>query len=306
MSVKPHCVTFPIISCKKKIIEVSNYLQNLVAICMNKFSLKNDPIFMIDSRSTSIIRMLCHLSLLIVFIFPLWGSQLEETLEKANAYYQKGKQATSFEEQQRAFNQSLFLFNQLERETKGSIPNIHFMLADNYIQLREYPWAILYYQRALKQDPDNPLINSHLENIQKRLGLPTHPPSSFKQGLFSLLYKSNLLFWAILITFFTCSAAIWFSYPWIRKMAIISLMLLALLLCQFGFFYYSTPLEGILIHPSGFYRIPDENQSQLTDRPLLAGSKVKILQISENGDWLKIENANDVIGYLPTANLRLI
>ncbi len=71
-------------------------------------------------------------------------------------------------------------------------------------------------------------------------------------------------------------------------------------------FYYLTPIEGILVVSSGIYRGPNWNQPQLSNEPLLAGSKVRVLQAVSDGNWVKITNSHGMIGYIPISNLRLI
>lgn len=247
--------------------------------------------------------------LLLYFFFlklPIWGANIDDKLQKAYVEYEKGIQATTFEEQKQAFNQSLFLLRSLEQEIASSPPILNRMLADTYFQLGEYPWAILYYQRALKQDPQDLTLSSLLAKTQKILGLPPNQPPLFPLRFFSFLQQHHLLFWSIFITFLLCSIAIWLSYRWIRQAAFLSIFFLFSLFFLSLFFYYSIPLEGILVHSTGFYRLPNEQQSQLTSQPLLAGSKVIILQMNEQRDWVKITDSNGTIGYIPAFNLRLI
>lgn len=108
----------------------------------------------------------------------------------------------------------------------------------------------------------------------------------------------------IFLAFITCSSTIWFRFSWIRKLAVASAFLLLIFLSNFLFYYYFTPLEGILIKTTGLYRAPDLNQAQLTNQPLLEGSKVEILQMTADGNWLKIANSTGVVGYIPTTSLR--
>lgn len=247
--------------------------------------------------------------LAVFFIFPLWGTS-EDILQEAQKSYQQGEQAVTYEERKLAFNRALFLYSALEKQITHSSASLDQALADTYFQLEEYPWAIVYYQRALKQQSTNSLLLSHLEKAQQRLGLPTSsyksPPNPLVDPFFALARQSQLLFWVILITFLVFSTAIWFPYSWIRNLAISCAILLSFLLGNLLFFYYFTPLEGILIKTTGFYRAPDWNEPQLTSQPLLAGSKIQILQMTANKDWLKIATSTGIVGYIPATSLRPI
>lgn len=237
-------------------------------------------------------------------ISPLWAN-VEQVLQDAHANYQQGEKATTYEERKLAFNRALFLYHSLEPD----IPNAHLdqALGDTYFQLGEYAWAVLYYQRALKKNSQNISVVSHLKEAQQKLGVsPLMNEENKIESFFPLSKQFKLLFWVILVTFLTFSCTIWFPFTWIRKLAIVCAVFLGLLLANLLFVYYSTPVEGILIKTTGFYRAPTWNQPQLTDQPLLAGSKVKILQITNEGEWLKIENSAEMIGYIPSAVLRPI
>lgn len=237
------------------------------------------------------------------FYFPLFG-QSKDLLQEARAQYQKGEKATTYEERKSAFNQALFLFHTLEQQNPNS-SNLDEDLARTYFQLREYAWAILYDERALKKNSLNASLSSRLEEAQKKLGIVnSSAQKSWITSWTTYSHRFQWLFWMILLTFIIFSLSIWIPHTWIRKLAIAFACLLFLCLGHFLLAYYFTPLEGILVQSTGLYREPDWNQPQLTDQPLLAGSKVQILQMTQNGDWLKIENSSGVIGYVPTTRLR--
>lgn len=252
--------------------------------------------------------MMFLLCLLCCFNFSLGAVSVEERLQEANASYQKGENASTFEERKQAFNRSLSLFSSLEQERIPTLDEalLDEALADNYFHLEEYVWAILYYQRALKNNPHSSDLIASLEKAQKKQGLPPHFSLTFNQRFFTLFQHPQGLFWVILITFLICSSWIWFSYAWLHQMAISCLFFLFLLGGCYLFSYYSFPLEGILVQSTGFYRLPDENQPQLTHYPLLAGSKVTILQMTSEGNWTEIATSDGLIGYIPTAYLRAI
>jgi tetratricopeptide (TPR) repeat protein len=246
--------------------------------------------------------------LIILLALPLNGETPEETWQTAIASYQKGEKAKTYEERKLAFNHALFLYSSLEKEGSSHSPTLDLALADTYFQLGKYPWAILYYHRTLKKDPSHSLARTRLEKAQQKLGLPPSIPSDQEKGSFFafLSRQFQLLLGIMLLTFLALSCAIWFPIPWIRKLAFSFVLILSLLIGNSLFFYYFTPLEGILVKSTGFYRAPAWNQPQITNRPLLAGSKVQILQITPDQEWLKIQNSYGIIGYIPADTLRAI
>lgn len=245
---------------------------------------------------------------LFLLALPLMGN-VESTLQEANASVQLGEKATAYEERMSALSHALYLYSQMQSEM--SSPALNRVIGDLYFQLGEYSWAVLYYQRTLRDAPNDPRALTHLRMAQQKLGIADSSPAPKQQHalkkLFSALAKQkSFYFWAIILTFLICSLSIWFPYRLIHKMAACSAFALVLLLLNSIVFYYTAPLEGILIAPTGFYRAPDKNQPQLTTVPLFAGSKVDVLQTAADGDWIKIKSSEGLVGFIPSTSFRLI
>jgi tetratricopeptide (TPR) repeat protein len=246
-----------------------------------------------------------------LFVFPVWGTT-PLFFQEANAYYQMGEKASTFEERRHAFNQALLLYSQAEQQIGTTSATLNHALADSYFQLGEYPWAILYYQRALKQDPRNALLKTLLEEAQQKAGLPvtSHQFTLTQQLLLvpflSLSQRFEVFFWIALLTFLVYSTAIWLPYVGVQRLATACLILTCLGLVNLAYSYYFTPLEGIVVTTTGLYREPSEQQPQIANDPLLPGTQVHVLQALSDGNWLKIADSTGLIGYVPTSSLRLI
>ncbi|WP_068471378.1 SH3 domain-containing protein [Candidatus Protochlamydia phocaeensis] len=242
-------------------------------------------------------------------LFDLLGSSL---LEEANLNYQKGEQAASYPERKKAFNQALKLYLQLEEQEGGSSSALNQALADTYFQLGEYPWSILYNYRALKLDPGNSLILSHLALAKEKLGLDPAPPSYSRLYNFaftpflSFPHRFELIFWALLATLLTGSMAIWWNKTFLNYLFAFSSLSAFLLLSNVLLTFYFGPIEAILVRSTGLYRAPDIQFSQLSSQPLLTGSKVRVANIEEQGTWLKIITDQGQVGYIPAFAARLI
>lgn len=137
------------------------------------------------------------LFLTIFVISPLSATLTpEEMLQEAQISYQQGEKATTYEERKLAFNRALFLYNTLEQNSGSNINDLNQALADTYFQLGEYSWAILYYQKALKNNSSNPLLLSHLEKAQKKLGLlPSLSTDQQSNSFFFISKNFTLFFW---------------------------------------------------------------------------------------------------------------
>ncbi len=216
-----------------------------------------------------------------------------ELFEKANALYEKGGRATTFEERKGLFNQALQLYHLATKERESS--DLYRGLGDTYFQLGELPWALLFYERALKSNPASSLALSHLKKAQEALGLPLFLPAS------SFLSFSLLSFFIVFVAVFLVLYFLIF-----RKFSKTGMILFAFFIFFLLVSDFSTPIEGILVEPTGLYRTPDRQQPQLTSSPLMAGSKVNVLQIIQGGSWLKIRSQEGKIGYILAEPIRVI
>ncbi len=245
---------------------------------------------------------------IIFFMMPLWGNPLfsssqTQLWKEAHTNYEAGIKATTYEERRLAFNQALFLYDSLEKEISPS-PTLDHALGDTYFQLNEYPWALFYYSRALKKKEDEAL-HAQLVNVQNKLGLTDpFPQKNRMEHFFQTLSQHPLPFFGtLLLAFVAISIAIWFPQKWTYRIAMGSVLLFSLVIANGLFFYYFTPLEGMLISATGFYRAPSQQEPQLTKQPLKVGSKVVILQIVEK-DWVKVMNQEGIVGYIPLKSMR--
>ena len=71
--------------------------------------------------------------------------------EEANAAYLEGD-----------FDQALELYGRIESAGMASAP-LFYNMGNTYYKIKEYPKAILYYEKALKLDPSNEDIRTNLE-----------------------------------------------------------------------------------------------------------------------------------------------
>lgn len=243
------------------------------------------------------------LLLLLTFI-----SCLDATLEEANNLLQKGEKSTSYEERKDNLNQALFLYLKFSKEEENAALNR--TIADIYFQLDEYPWSILYYEKALKIDPLNALALDHLKMANQKLGLSS--PQDQRKPPFYLNFLGwaassiSLLLSAHLLAFAALSLTIWIPSKFSRKWAASLTFCLFLLLANGAFFYYTTPVKGVLVLSTGFYTTPAKRDLQPNNPLIFAGTKVTILQMTANGEWLKVKNGAGSIGFIPADHLRII
>jgi tetratricopeptide (TPR) repeat protein len=259
--------------------------------------------------------MIQYLTFFILFLSSSFGWTLDENkLEEANKDYRQGELAQTLLERKKAFNQALALYLELEQEIKNfnHSSKLYEAIANSYFQLGEYARSILYNYRALTIEPQNLPIQDHLHLSQKKLGLSPQMETtkldqilSFNDHL-SLPQRLELFFWLTLITVCSYAFLIYFPFIWIKKIAGILFLIVCLLFLNLLSSLYLSPIAGILIEPTGLYRDPTAQQVQLLSTPLLEGKKVLIIDVNQEGYWLKIETPEGIIGYIPAKSIRII
>jgi len=243
-------------------------------------------------------------SFLFILIFLFYQVNADLILD-AQKFYEQGLQASSFKEQQRMFNQALTLYDEAVQQYPLN-PLFNHALGNCYFQLGEYAWAVLYYQRALKLNPQEEGVYTALNKAEKILSLPMTPLySSFFRPLLSAIQRLTLLFWLSLCSLIGACFLLIFNHEGVKKLVVSIWSLTFIIWIITVFIYFFTPIEGILIQSTGLYRDPSFDQPQLLNTPLFAGSKLQILQASAN-EWIKIRTPDQQVGFIPLSTLRLI
>lgn len=248
--------------------------------------------------------MLYAFSFILLAIAPPMHADLEE----ANQALQNGQKSTSYEERKDNLNKALFFYLKLSKDKENAALNR--TIADIYFQLGEYPWSILYYEKALKIAPSDAIAMDHLKMANQKLGLASiqdqKKPFFLTNILNGIASNIPLMISAVLVAFATLSLSIWLPSKFPRKWAASITLCLLLLLMNSAYVYYSTPLKGVLVLSTGFYSTPAKISLKVNNSLIFAGSKVTILQMTSNGEWLKIKNEAGSIGFIPADHLRII
>jgi hypothetical protein len=250
---------------------------------------------------------------ILVFILMSFFKEMDK-LEEANLSYQQGEQASTLLERKEAFNRALFLYLEIEKNIGNSLhsPKLYEAIANSYFQLEEYAPSLLYHYKALEIEPINSSIQEKLNLAQLKLGLlpqiQTSPLTHLLSFGFrlSLPQRLELFFWMTLCTILGYSILIYFPSIWIKKMSGLLLIAVFFLFLNLLISFYFSPIEGVLIEPTGLYRDPHSQQSQLLSYPLLKGIKLTIVDVDQEGYWLKIKTSQGIIGYIPSHSVRII
>ena len=239
------------------------------------------------------------------------GIPVESFLQKANASYEQAENAATFQERKNSFNEALAAYLAIEKAPSVLSGQLYQAAANTFFQLGEYAWSILYYERALQLEPQNALVTQRLSLAKNKLGLAIPEKNSLFEKLllqpyFSFQQRLNFFFWIAAAMLSIITTLIWLPSPFLKKLALISGLFFMSAGMNLFITYYFAPLHGIFIQSTGLYRAPSLQQPQLSETPLAMGSKIRIMEIAEQGFWLKVIDLNGNVGYVPASTLRLI
>lgn len=249
-----------------------------------------------------------------IYFFVSVLSPVGGQLRDAEASYRKGEAATSIGERQEAFNKSLATYLKFEKIYKPEYSNgkLYYNIANNYYQLGEYPTAAYYYWKAYRLAPREANVKSNLDTTNRKLGVaPVSDDSVFRKVLFwhydfSLPERLQAFFVSIVLLLIAASAYVWSPKAWIKTaIFILSLISLVLLVSVFHSRYIAN-VEGVLIKATPLYRDAGTQYAKVSPEPLTPGSKVDVLDIVQNGTWLKINTPDGTLGYVPYDAARLL
>ena len=212
--------------------------------------------------------------------------------EKAEAVFAQALQAygtENFEEAARYLESLLPVF---------SSPEVHYNLANTFYRLREYPQAILHYEKAFALDPTDPDIRANLDLTLEAASLEPQPEAALSVIGDRLTWKTWL--WLLCLGFWGLTATLLLARP--SRLALIwrnclltlfGLILIVSVLAQVP--WISTADRAIILSPETPLRIAPTAGSPLETR-LVAGTSVTAEE--SYSDYLRIRLEDGTQGWV--------
>lgn len=221
--------------------------------------------------------------------------------------------AKNIAEREQALNASLEQLAQLSENKNLTMSNGNFYLAqgDIYRHFRALPWAVWNYRQAEKLSPGNPMIAKRLEEVTRELNIkPASRSSIFDKliffHLFSLPRRLQLFTLTAVLAFTFGSLAIWQrNRIWVASFYVFTIFT-ALFLGSSLYTRYFEAESAAIIQGSVLLAAPSENAALIGDAPLAAGSTVLVMDVVDEGEWIKIFTNDGSQGYIRAERLRLI
>ena len=224
----------------------------------------------------------------------------EELLIKANELYNES-----------AYDSALVVYESIVNNGYSSSA-LYYNMGNTYYKLRNYPLAILYYEKSLKLDQNNEDTKHNIEIAQAFLSDKIEPvPELFiktwwnKLGnmftintwaLLSLIVIA--LFLIFLFLYLTARTRVLKKTSFFSAIILMVLVICTLSISSKKYKYISSQGEGIIMVPT--ITVKSSPSSSSVDLFVLhEGAKVVILD--NTADWEKIKIANGSIGWLPAS-----
>ena len=246
----------------------------------------------------------------ISFIFFLSSKSHETFALKGENYYNQGVSGKTLFEREDYFNKALDQFLQLEEKSFVTINlgKLYFDIGNTYFQLQEFPLAYLYYLKAKNLIYDKEALQENIDHVLKQLKIE----APLKETLFDELVSFNwplrlMLFSAItFILFLSLSLFIWTKYRWALIVSIILSICFFAVGLNLSFYRYFYPIKALLIQAAEIRQGAGLDYGRVGELPIAACTLVEILEVSEEGNFVKIVTQNKTVGYVPQKNIRLI
>lgn len=244
----------------------------------------------------------------------LFRQSVEVELKEANAAYRDGVESRTINERKLAFNRALTLYSELERKGNLALGNgrLYQNVGNIYYELESYPFALLYYYRALELNPGSFSIMEDIQRTRARLSLPVEDEASVFKNLFffhfhlSLPKRLQLLFLFAVGALVLGSGAVWYRSRlsvWGAGALSFLTLLLTLSVLYTG---YVEPLNGVLIEATLLTREAEVDSEWVVKEPIPAGTRVSVVDIDQKGRWLKVMTSDGTLGFTAAKRIRVI
>lgn len=243
-----------------------------------------------------------------------WPKTAIEQLAMADKTYGKALEVIDALEQKNLLNQALQQYLDLEEKLdyEQVPPQLFANIGNLFTQLQNYPFAILYYKRAIHAGMGSSQLLQNIAAAEEKLFIPKETPDLLAKISLYLPVFSIGQWWLIIIGLAICWGALAVYYHLIiqSRVPILLTWLFAIPLllgtCHLFYLRYLTPVEGVVVQSSFLYRGPGTNYAFVDEQPLPSGFTARVVEITPEGEWIKIWQKDGTTGYLPAKTIRLI
>jgi len=202
-------------------------------------------------------------------------------------------------------NEALRLYLQAEQQ-EGLSAHLAYNIGCTLFSLERYPLALAYFRQAQSWEPLNQKISNNISVLRKEL-----ETDQAHRGVFALFFSFSERGWMALFCWLgVCVAlvAIYFGHStllWERIFSIFGIASLVLTM-HIAYVYYISPFSGVVIQPTPLFQAPLSQAARLSQRPLLGGAEVQVIQVLDEGNWVKVLTSDGLIGFISGQSLYIL
>lgn len=262
----------------------------------------------------SLVIWIIALAVVGAFVAAYFTHTGEERHVEALKAYREGEKSKSSSDKEEAFQRSLNLYKQLADDypSPHGTGALYYNIANTYFQLGQYPSSVLYYYKALKLDPWNDEAWGNLEVALKKLQQePPEQRSSWMTFLSPSLgisepHRFQMFFTFALATLLFGSFYIWKGMESFKKYAWIAGVCAGLMLVSLFLSNFVESTEAVVLRPTMIYRDAGKQYAKVLDNPLPEGMKLEVMELVEDGRWVKVRTPQGSSGFVPVDRLGVI
>jgi len=248
-----------------------------------------------------------------VYVYFYTQTAFYQTSE-ANKNYFEAESATTIAARKSGFNKTLDSYLNMEKRYDPRFGNgkLYYNIGNTYFQLKEYPLAALYYYRARSLRPLDSFVENNLNTTLEKLQLPLAKEKSALANVFffhtrlPLPMRLQIFFFLAFSSVVFISINIWRPTKNVRNASIALISISIILFLSLMYTYFLENPQAVVVKSTAMYRGAGKQFAMVVDSPLKAGSRVVLLESDQGGTWLKVEDDDKGIGFVPHASLRVI
>jgi Uncharacterized protein conserved in bacteria len=242
--------------------------------------------------------------ILLVFVVASLGMMaqtiLDQEFAKANYYYNESR-----------YDTAVVIYERILEEGFVSSPLL-FNIGNTYFKMKNYPMAILNYEKALKLDPTNKEIKQNLAIANALITDKIEPMPVFfltkwwrnignqlsANGWASASLKLFGLLLVLLFVYFTARTRGVRKVSFFTSILVIILFVCSIIFAYQKYQYFNEHNEAIVMTPT--ITVKSSPSSSGVDLFVLhEGTKVEIMDKADN--WDKIKIADGSVGWMPSS-----
>lgn len=223
-------------------------------------------------------------------------------LQSVKEVYNQSLEAKTPAEKNLLLNKALNLSLKIDQESLSPY-NLGWFLYDVgvlYFELEEYARAMLYFEKAKLFLPRENQIDFMIKEVNNKLSVHEMLKSFYIRAIeYFAIWEYVLWICFLLLLFFTSgSIFIWQKKEVFRKATLICFLFCVIVSSLALLRHFSTPLKAIVIESSLLRMGPSLQFQPVNLKPLMQGEMLFVLEVIQEGAWLKVRTKEGTIGYV--------